>query len=574
MSIFFLPENKKPSKVDVLLITGDAYIDHPSFGIAIIARILEDKRYTVCVVSQPPYYESDFINQLPQPRLFIGITAGNLDSTVSNYTSQRNRRKQDVYSIDGDPRFANKKLKRPDRATIFYTSYIKQRFKNIPIVLGGMEASLRRFTHYDYIQHKIRRSILMDSKADLLVYSMGEKAVLEIAHRCQTGKTLQGIPGTCIKVNGTNHFDNAEWLPSYEDILKDPFMLLKATQAIESNMVPDLSAHLLQDQGNGVLLQYSPWKYETEDLDSIYRLPFKRDYPDYCQRVPAWQMIKNSITSHRGCFGRCSFCSIASNQGPIIVSRSVDSILEEIQTLMPKRFFKGTISDIGGPSANMYGLNCKIGWCQNPSCLYPSLCENLIINEAYLNVLKRVKQIRGVNHVFVSSGLRFDLALQKQQETQWILLNATSGKLKIAPEHTDNQVLTLMRKPNQDCFKLFFHWFKQIKNKYGLKVSLGLYLILSHPGSDLDKTKQMKDFLDKNRLYQLHLQDFTPSPQTLSTAMYVSQQDWDQKTIVVPNPSSKDNPQRQIMEPLLNKGNQSLKTNKAKIKNKADGYLF
>ncbi len=570
--VFFLPENTKLSEVDVILVTGDAYIDHPSFGVAIIARVLHSAGYTVAIVSQPEYHNPDYLNILPEPRLFIGITSGNIDSTVNNHTGNRHRRDKDSYSIDGNIFFPDGQQIRPDRAVTVYSSFIKRRFKNIPIVIGGIEASLRRFAHYDYVQQKIRRSALLDSKADILVYSMGEKAILEIANRLKDGKDLFGVRGTVVKSSLEKAEEiNAVMLPSMDDILDDKSSLVRATKMIEDNMVWDKACSLYQVQGKDVVLSFPPQKdLSTDELDDLYSLPFRKDYPNYCDRVPAWNMIKDSITSHRGCYARCSFCAITSHQGAVVVSRSEKSILNEAKNLSTKKFFKGTISDIGGPTANMYGTHCKIGWCKNPQCLFPTICPNLVITDQYRSILKKVKDLNGVGNVFVSSGIRFDLALRKKEETEWIIRHATSGHFKIAPEHVDDKVLKLMRKPPSECFIRFIKFFDEIKRKFGLNFYMLPYIILSHPGSTSQSVENLANFLIRYDLRTHQYQDFTPTPQTISTAMFYSSTDLLGKSISVPNPASIKNRQRDILENRMryrSNNNRSIKNpNKEQIK--------
>ncbi len=475
---------------------------------------------------------------------------------MSNYTGNRHRRKKDAYSIDGKTQFDNGKPIRPDRACIVYTSYVKQRFKEAPVVLGGIEASLRRFAHYDYVQQKIRKSILLDSKADILVYSMGERAILEIAKRLSDDKELFGIDGTMVKANmGQVSTVEAVRLPSFDEIKRDKRNLLIATKIIEANMVNTIdtkqhsSKALYQEQGSGIVLCFRPQPVlTTGELDRIYSLPFRKDYPDYCYRIPAWEMIKTSITSHRGCYGRCSFCAIASHQTPVVVSRSKTSIVKEASELSHKSFFKGTISDIGGATANMYASYCKIGWCKNPHCLFPKICKNLVLDEGYKSVLEAVKSLPSVKNVFVSSGIRFDVALRKSDETEWVIRNATSGHFKVAPEHIDDDVLSLMRKPPNKLFIEFIRFFERAKHKYRLKFYLLPYVILSHPGSDTKSARSLLNFLKQHHLKTYQFQDFTPTPQTISTAMFFCGEDLDGNSITVPNPSSLKNPQREILE--------------------------
>ena len=549
--IHYLPD-KESDSVDILLISGDAYLDCPSFGIAIIARVLENAGYSICIISQPEYFQPNYLDNLPSARLFIGITAGNMDSVVSNYTSSRNIRKTDDFSIDGNPYFDNGLRKRPDRATIFYTSYFKKRYKNIPVILGGVEASLRRVAHYDYVQSKIRKSILIDSKADILVYSMGEKAILEVAEKIAKGQPLDGIRGTAVKKKNTDNLEKFIELPSYKEILENKSKLIKATAAMEENMVWDKSDILVQKQDNEYVVVYPPNAPLTQaELDKVYSLPYRKDYPDYCDRIPAWRMIKDSIVSHRGCFGRCSFCAITLHQGPVVTSRSLSSIEGEIKKLSELGAFHGTISDVGGPTANMYGLSCKIGWCKSPSCLYPKICSNLEINDDYLNALKSLKKNFPKFKIFVGSGLRHDLSLEKPKETEWIVKNATSGRLKIAPEHTDDVILELMKKPPNVAFEKFLRLFDKIKKDNNLKYQIIPYIILSFPGSSLESVKKLGAFLKKNGIKSFQHQDFTPTPSTLATAMFYAGSDCVGNKITAPLFSSKNNPQREILEKII-----------------------
>lgn len=555
--ILFL-SGKPAQEVDVLLITGDMYVDHPSYGVAIMARLLESMGLSVCIASQPEYFNPAYLKHFPEVRLFIGITSGNLDSIVNNYSSSRNLRKKDDYSIGGEPNFPNGKRKRPDRALIPYTAFIKQRFKNIPIILGGLEASLRRFAHFDYVQQKLRRSILLDSKADLIVYSMGERAIIEIVERLKRGESLKGIRGTSIKVKKEELSEiEALELPSFEEIERDRAKLTEATAVIEANMVPDKASNLYQEQKGGYVLSYLPQdNLSGEELDRLYTLPFRKDFPAYCEEIPAWRMIKESITSHRGCAGRCSYCAIAGHQGPVVTSRSEDSIITEVKELTKKPFFKGTVTDVGGPTANMYGMGCKIGWCKDPHCLFPTVCKNLIIDEKiYLNLLKKAKKVEGVKNLFVTSGIRYDLALLKEEETEWIIRHATSGHFKIAPEHIDPKVLKLMKKPSQEEFIRFINFFNRVKRRHSLKYFLLPYLILSHPGSTVEAAKKLAAFLKKEDIKTFQYQDFTPTPQTISTALFYSGKDAAGRDIPVTTVSSRNNTRREILKKALSSPN-------------------
>lgn len=546
---FISTPGKAPCKeVDVLIVTGDYYIDHPSFGSAVIARVLDNAGYNVAVLSQPEYFDADSLQNLPEVRLFVGITSGNMDSIVSNYTGQRNHRKKDVFSTEGNPFFQNGKKKRPDRALIPYTSYIKQRYKKTPIVLGGVEASLRRFVHYDYVQQKLRNSVLVDTKADIIVYGMGERAIIEIAKRCGEGRELSGVPGTVIVVTGECLPNGVISLNDLSELQTDNKKLMTNTLIIEENMHHKYAKPIAQKHNNKYVLSFPPASpLSTSELDDVYSLGYQLNYPADCYTVPAWQMINSSVTSHRGCYGRCSFCAITSHQGPVVISRSLKSIKQEILRLTDESFFKGTITDVGGPTANMYATDCKIGWCKNPNCLFPEVCDNLLIKKMdYLKLLQHLKALPKVKNLFVSSGLRHDLALLKEEETIWIINNATSGHFKTAPEHVNDRVLKYMKKPASEKFEAFIRLFEN--NKQNKKVFILPYFILSHPGSDLQSARELLKFIKKHKISTHQYQDFTPTPLTISTAMYYGQCDTNGEKIIVPRFSSKNNPQRSILE--------------------------
>lgn len=552
-NLFFLPETKvTPNSVDILLVTGDAYIDHPSFGIAIIARVLENAGYTVAIWSQPDYRNAALLKLLPEVRLFVGITAGNIDSIVSNYTGTRSRRKEDAYSIDANPFFPQGHQKRPDRATIVYTSFLKQRYKKIPIVLGGIEASLRRFAHYDYVQDKIRHSILLDSKADIISYGMGEKSMVEIAERIKNQQSLKGIEGTVVKIKA-DECDGLVRLPSYEEIIDNKENLLEVTSLIEANMVHETAVGLYQQDGSTIVASFRPQALLTQDeMDAVYALPYRRNFPEYCERVPAWKMIQHSVTSHRGCFGRCSFCAITSHQGPLISKRSEESIIAEVKKIALSDNFHGTITDVGGPTANMYASICKIGGCKDPKCLFPTVCPNLQMNQnEYVDLLFKVCDLPEVKHVFINSGIRYDMALENETAAEQMICNFTSGHLKIAPEHFCDDILRLMRKPPVKEFQRFIDFFERIKKKNHLNFYMLPYLILSHPGSTNDSARALGNFLLKNKISTRQYQDFTPTPQTISTAMFVSGKNLQHKDINIVHYSAANNPQRKILENML-----------------------
>lgn len=524
--------------VDIVLVTGDAYVDHPSFGVAIIGRLLESKGYRVAVLAQPRYNSFDDFKRFGQPRLFFGISAGNLDSIVSNYTGNAKVRDEDQYSPDGNPYFPGPRTKnnrrRPDRATSIYVNLAKQAYKDVTTIIGGVEASLRRFSHYDYQQQKIRGSLLTDSKADLLVYGMAERAIVEVSRRLRQKEDLFGIPGTCVRLSPQefqekqSHFAYDKLhLPSWADIQHDKIKFLEAEVLIDKEARASLAKILIQQQQSHYVVQLPPSSPLTPDeLDAIYALPFTRRSHPESGRVPAFEMIKNSITIVRGCCGNCSFCAITRHQGPVIVSRSQQSVLTEIEKLAAEPDFSGTISDIGGPTANLYGVSCQKGGCKKRDCLYPKICPQLVINEeAFVGLLHKAKNIEGIKHLFISSGLRMELLLRTPKLLSAIVNNHTPGMLKIAPEHTVDKVLKQMHKPGGSLLEDFMKACRDLKKQGGGKFSISAYLISSHPGCSLADMKQLSQDLKSLNLPVRQFQDFTPTPGTLATAMYVSERD-------------------------------------------------
>jgi uncharacterized radical SAM protein YgiQ len=526
--------------LDVLLVTGDAYIDHPSFGIALIGRLLEKQGYRVAILSQPRFDNADDFKSYPPPRLFCGITAGNLDSIVANYSGNGKVRDTDSYSPGGNPWRGDAREKgerrRPDRASLIYTNLARSAYGQVPIVLGGIEGSLRRFVHYDYKQNKLRASFLTDAKADLLVYGMGEKAVLEIAHRCTENLPLNGIAGTCIRTTDKELleiFDEHELtltrkfltLPSYSQILGDKRLFLEAEIEIDNHLRAYSPRIVLQRQQSHWVIQYpQPAPLSVEELDALYTLPFSRKpYPEN-QQIPAYQMIKDSVTIVRGCSGNCSFCSITRHQGPAIVSRSRTSIIEECKNIAANPGFSGTISDLGGPTANLYGTSCAIGGCKKRDCLYPKVCNNLKIDEdLFLQLLKDVENIEGVKHLFISSGLRMELLLKTPRLMERIIDHHTPGSLKIAPEHSDPATLKLMHKEPHALLVEFVKKCREISRKNRSRdVQLTPYVISAHPGSTPASNVRLVSDMKKLGLNIRKFQDFTPTPGSLSTAMYVS----------------------------------------------------
>lgn len=567
--------------IDILIVTGDAYIDHPSFGIALIGRLLESHGYQVAILSQPRFDTAVDFKSYPAPTLFCGITAGNLDSIVANYTGNGKVRNSDAYSPDGNPwRGASKEKKerrRPDRATLIYTSLARSAYGKIPLVLGGIEGSLRRFVHFDYKQNKLRASFLTDAKADILVYGMGEKAVVEIAKRCRTNLPLTAIPGTCIRATDkelNELFEEHELnqprkflkLPSYEKITKDKRFFLEAEIETDKHLRAHSPRTVIQRQQTHWVIQYpQSAPLQPEELDALYSLPYTRKPHPLNQRIPAHQMIKDSVTIVRGCSGNCSFCSITRHQGPAIVSRSSKSIVQECRQIAQSPDFSGTISDLGGPTANLYGTTCAIGTCKKKDCLYPKMCTNLRIDEdLFLQLLADVANIEKVKHLFISSGLRMELLLKAPKLMERIITHHTPGSIKIAPEHSDPETLRLMHKEPHSLLEEFVKKCRQIGKKNKNKtVELTPYVISSHPGSSPQCNLRLVHDMKKLGLSIRKFQDFTPTPGSISTAMYVSEIDPEtKKHITVSKGQAERLKARRIIEQEFHKHNSAAKKKK------------
>ena len=544
--------------VDVVLVTGDAYVDHPSFGVALIGRWLEFHGYRVALLSQPRYDSPESFQVFGRPRLFWGITAGNLDSIVANYTGNGRVREQDSYSRNGNPYFGSKKIKserrRPDRAVIRYANLARAAYKNVPVVVGGLEASLRRFVHFDYQQSRLRASVLADAKADILVYGMGERAVLEIARRISAGSWLDGIAGTCVRMSDPRKNDNREKppviLPSWKEIREDSKKFLQAELLLDKQARSAGKQVILQKQQETWVAQYPPQPpLKASELDSLYSLPFVRGGHPGSGEVPAWRMIRHSLTIVRGCSGNCSFCAISRHQGPTVTSRSRQSILAEARIITKMTDFRGTISDLGGPTANLYGVTCKKGGCRRHDCLY-QLCPHLHIDEkAFLRLLGDVSALPGVKHVFVSSGLRMELLLKTPKLLEAILKRHTPGVIKIAPEHTESHVLRLMHKQKPEVLPRFLALCRRLTRKKDKKIRFNPYIISAHPGCTERDMRALAGKMKKLGLTVKQFQDFTPTPGTLSTAMFVSGLDRDTlKPVFVPRGGGERHRQRRALE--------------------------
>lgn len=515
------------SELDVLLITGDAYVDHPSFGAAMIGRVLEAEGLRVGIIAQPDWRRIESITGMGTPRLFTGITAGNLDSMLSNYTAARHKRKEDVYSEGGIPG------KRPNHASAVYSQMARRAFPGVPIVLGGMEVSMRRVVHYDFWEDKLRPSVMTSAKGDILVYGMGETAAREIVSRLRAGnKDLGGIRGTAVllgeKAAASADFSNCIVLPSWESIQQDKKLLMPLTKIVEAQQTPYSGKRLVQWHGKRALVMEPPaFPIDGPDLDALYELPFARAaHPSYQEPVPGFATIKDSIIVSRGCPGGCTFCGLGFHQGKFLSSRSVDSVLKEIRKLTESDTFRGTVSDLGGPTANLYGAKnghreeCKR--CHRPSCLWPTICPVFGIDEqAGLDLLRGARSQPGVKHVFVQSGIRMDVALRTPEYMKELVQNHVSGHMKVAPEHVHPEVLRKMRKPATD-FPAFMENFAELSEEAGKEQYLVPYFISSFPGCTEKEMGAVEAFLKKEKWNLQQVQDFIPLPMTGSAAMYVT----------------------------------------------------
>ncbi|MFA5256293.1 MAG: YgiQ family radical SAM protein [Candidatus Omnitrophota bacterium] len=535
----FLPTSKKEmaergwNELDIVLVTGDAYVDHPSYGVALIGRVLEGGGFRVGIIAQPDCRNTDDFKALGRPRLFFGVTAGNLDSMVANYTANKKVRNIDDYSPGGRSHL------RPDRASIVYANRLQQVYKGVPIILGGMEASMRRLAHYDYWSDKIRRSLLLDAKCDILVYGMGEKQMLEIALRIRNGEEtdlLDNIRGTVVVRKSVDSVLDPVSVPSFEDVSKDKHKFNQAFKNIYAEADPIRGRTIVQKHGDRFVIQHPPAiPMTTEELDRIYTLPFMRDWHtsyDKAGGVPGFDMVRNSITSHRGCAGGCSFCSLYLHQGRHVQSRSVGSILKEIKTISEDKKFKGTITDIGGPTANMYMAKCHLwkdsGACRDKRCLVPETCRHFKTGyEHSLDLWKRLKTMPKVKHVFIGSGVRYDLLTESYSDEYLNELCAhhVSGQLKVAPEHSVNHVLDLMNKPRFSLYEKFIDRFERVNRRLNKKQFLVNYFIVGHPGARLDDALNLALYLAKKHINPEQVQDFIPLPMTLSGAMYYTEED-------------------------------------------------
>jgi len=550
------------SRPDIILVTGDAYLDHPAFGVSLIGRWLESLGYKVALLAQPHHDDNRDFLRFGAPRLFFGITAGNLDSIVANYTGNAKVRDQDSYSPEGNPYFGEVREKpqrrRPDRAVIRYTTLARQSFPGVPIILGGLEASLRRFIHFDYQQNRLRGSVLTDAKADLLVYGMGERAVLEAARRLERGESLSGIPGTCERLT-ESAFRERELatpslpLPDWREIAKAPALFLKAELTIDRQARALAEQPLSQGQQAMWVWQNRPAAPLTSgELDRLYELPFRREPHPGATRVPAWEMIRHSLTIVRGCSGNCSFCAITRHQGVMTVDRSPASVVRELTTLAQLPHFRGTVSDLGGPTANLYGVGCRLPSCPRHDCFAPELCRNLVIDEEkFLALLQACRQVAGVKNLHISSGLRLELLLKTPRLLAELLAHHLPGAMKIAPEHTDPEVLRLMHKPGSRLLPEFLALCRKLAIQAGIKPHFTPYFIASHPGCTEAAMQSLATTVKREGLEVRQFQDFTPTPGTIATAMYVTGLDRDTgRPLFVARSHHERQAQRQVLEEI------------------------
>lgn len=559
----FLPINKDDMKkygwdsCDFVLITGDAYIDHSSFGSAIISRVLERFGYKVGIIAQPDWNKLDDFKRLGKPRLGFLINSGNIDSMVNHYTSFKKRRSTDAYSPGGVAG------KRPDRAVIVYANKVREAYKDSPIIIGGIEASLRRLSHYDYWSDKVRRSILLDSGADLLVYGMGEKQIVEIADSLNSGLAIQDITyikGTVYKTKDKDIAYDPIILPSYDEVCASKLKYCKSFKIQHENTDAINGKTLIEQYDNIYVVQNSPAEPLTmQELDDVYDLDYEMTYHPMYEKdggIPALNEIKFSITSVRGCFGGCSFCALNFHQGRTIQSRSHESVIHEVEKMSKDKQFKGYVHDVGGPTANFRRKSCdkqlEHGVCKNKQCLSPKKCNNLIVDQSdYVQLLRKLRKLPKIKKVFVRSGIRYDYAIYDKNDDfiKELVKHHVSGQLRTAPEHVSNDVLELMGKPPIEVYNKFVEKFYKENDKLGLRQYIVPYFISSHPGCTLNDAIKLAEYIRDMGFMPEQVQDFYPTPGTLSTCMYYTEMNpLTGKKVYVPKSVEDKKMQRALMQ--------------------------
>ncbi len=562
----FLPITKKEMSergwdaADFIIVTGDAYVDHPSFGTAIISRVLEAEGFRVCIISQPQN-DSDY-TRFGAPKYAFLVNSGNIDSMVAHYTAAKKPRSDDAYTPGG------RAGKRPDRAVIVYSRALRRLFGNTPICIGGIEASLRRFAHYDYWDNAVRPSILVDSTADLLMYGMGERHIIEIASRLKSGediRCLTDIDGTCYAISTSDYeVQSAKECPSFEAVSADTEngkkLYAKATRMQQSEHDHIRGRRLIQRHGDILVVQNPPSKpLSTEEMDKVYSLPFMRDYhPSYeaLGGVPGIAEVKFSVIHNRGCYGACNFCSLAYHQGRYISARSHESVIEEVKKITKMPDIKGYIHDIGGPTANFRAPSCKkqenCGLCADKKCLAPKMCPAVCVDHSdYLSLLRKLREIKGIKKIFIRSGIRFDYLVADSDESFFkeLVTHHVSGQLKVAPEHCSSRVLKLMGKPDISVYERFKKRFYELTESVGKKQFLVPYLMSSHPGSSMRDAIELALFLKREGLHPEQVQDFYPTPGTVSTCMFYTGLDpYTMESVYVPRTPEEKAEQRAMLQ--------------------------
>lgn len=524
---------KEIKQFDFIYISGDAYVDHPSFGHAIVTRLLENRGYKVGIIPQPDWRNADSFKVLGKPRLAFLVSSGNMDSMVNHYTVSKKPRREDLYTPGGE------RGKRPDRAVTVYCNRLREAYKDVPIIIGGIEASLRRFAHYDYWNNDVRRSVLFDSRADLLIYGMGEKPIVQVAEALDSGMDIKYatyVNGTAYITSELDNIPDSVVIPSYEEVKSskrkyaEAFMVQYREQDYQTGKV------IIQPHGDRFLVQNPPAQPLTSiELDDVYNLPYTRTYHPVYEKmggIPALKEVKFSLTSQRGCFGGCSFCALNFHQGRVVQGRSHESIIDEANILIKDPEFKGYIHDVGGPTANFRHAACekqlKEGVCRNRQCMFPSLCKNLKVDHKdYVELLRKLRALPGVKKVFIRSGLRYDYIIADKDDEflKELCQHHISGQLKVAPEHVSDKVLRYMGKPGKNVYDRFVGKYFKTNKQLGMKQYLVPYLMSGHPGSDIEAAIELAEYVRDMGYNPEQIQDFYPTPGTLSTSMYYTELD-------------------------------------------------